>query len=244
MVGRTALRSLLLAILLAGAPPLLPQTKEAVLAVYNWAPLLYEDANDPGPLARIVIGSLEAVGYRVRVVGSSFARVMEGLYSGEVDLSPGISITDERKGKMWFSAPLVNLKMGFIFKKGRIRYNSIDDLARFTGGVMHGTFWEKILSDHGIRYEAVSGQEQNIQKLISDRIDFACLPEPIALHLLRVSGDDPAKYSFVLYRLDPQPVGISKATKVKNLASDFNRGLLLFMRTQAYMSIMRGIGGP
>jgi ABC-type amino acid transport substrate-binding protein len=220
---------------------LVSQNKYVTLAVYAWEPLLYDDINNPGPLAEIVSGSLEAVGYRVTLVGLPFARVQAELYSGNVDLSPGVTITDERKEKLWFSTPILYLRMGFVFKKDGIKYKSLSDLASLTGGVMRGTFWEKILADNGLKYETVVDQNQNIQKLISNHINYACLPEVIAFYLLRANGEDISKYEFGLYRLDPQPVGISRATKIKGLAANFERGLSIFKQTKKYQNIMNSL---
>jgi ABC-type amino acid transport substrate-binding protein len=233
--------NLLLGLCLLFSVPLVSQNKDATLAVYAWEPLLYNDVNNPGPLAKLVSGSLEAAGYRVTIVGLSFARVLEKLYSGEVDLSPGISITNERKEKLLFSTPVMYLRMGFVFKKDRIEYRSLSDFATLTGGVMRGTFWEKMLADNGLKYETVIEQDQNIQKLINDRIDYACLPDIIAFYLLQANGEDVSKYQFGLYRLDPQPVGISKATKKKGLAADFERGFLIFKQTKEYQDIMNNM---
>ena len=219
----------------------LASQKNVTLAVYAWEPLLYNDINNPGPLAKIAIGSLKAAGYRVTIVGLPFARVLEELYSGAVDLSPGISITNERKTKLWFSTPIMYLRMGFIFKKDRIQYRSLSDLASLTGGVMRGTFWEKVLTDNGLKHETVIGQAQNIQKLIYNHIDYACLPDIIAFYLLKVNGEDISKYNFGLYRLDPQPVGISKATRIEGLAADFENGILVFKKTKEYQDIINNI---
>jgi polar amino acid transport system substrate-binding protein len=214
------------------------ETNTVTMGVYKWEPYISEQAKNHGVLAEIAVAALEKMGYAVVMKPYPFARIMVHLKDGEIDLAPAISQTDERKMFLDFSSPIYDLEQGFTFKKGKIMYTTITDLKPYIGGIMRGTFWVKELGAAGIRYEEVTEQEQNIKKLVAERVDFVCMPKEIAGYLLKTLGEDPSQYEFGLFIIQGQPVGISQKTLFKELREDFEKGLTIIKSDGTYDEII------
>lgn len=214
------------------------ETRTAILGVFPWEPYVSEKKDDHGMFTEIVVSALKAVGYDTTIKGYQFGRIMHYLESGDIDLSPAISPTDERKKFIDFTSSIYDVDMVFIYKKRSFQGSSIDDLKGRTGGVMTGTFWEDVLNRSGIKYETVTSQEQNVQKLITGRVDFVCMPKTIAQRIIIQLGDDPNSYEYLLYKREGQPVGISKKTKLRDLKTDFEKGLTIIKHNGTYDKIV------
>lgn len=214
------------------------EAKQVTMGVYKWEPYVGEQKDKYGILADIVVAVLEKTGYEVDIKPFPFARIMKKLETGEIDLAPGISRTKERERFLDFSSPIYDVEQGFTSKKGRIPYKTIADLTPYTGGIMRGTFWVEELEAAGIRYEEVAEQEQNIMKLTSDRVDFVCMPKEIAFYLINKLGKDQNNYDFGLFKIEGQPVGISRKTQFKELREDFEKGLAAIKSDGTYDKIL------
>ncbi|WP_018607630.1 substrate-binding periplasmic protein [Uliginosibacterium gangwonense] len=208
------------------------------MGVFSWEPYVSTNPEHYGVISEIAITALERTGYKIEVHDYPFSRVMKNLEFGIIDIAPAISPNTERAKTVDFSSPIYNVEMGFTFKKGRIHYQTISDLKAYTAGVMLGTFWINELTSAGILYEGAAEQEQNIRKLILDRVDFVCMPKGVAWHLLTQMGEDPNNYEFGLFKHEGQPLGISKRTPFKTLREDFERGLASIKRDGTYDKIV------
>jgi polar amino acid transport system substrate-binding protein len=217
---------------------LLAETKTITMGIYDWEPYVSKKQENHGLLSEIIDVALERMGYTVVIKVIPFARIIEDLKTGNIDISPAISQNDERSKNIYFTSPVYDLSMGFIYKKGKINYNNIDDLKEYKGGIMAGTFWAQELEAAGIRYEEVTEQEQNMKKLISGRVDFVCMPKEIAFYLIKTLGEDPSDYDFKLFRMDGQPAGISRKTKSKELPDDFEKGMGIIRNDGTYDKII------
>ena len=208
------------------------------MGIFEWEPFLSSQKRQHGLLGDLSIAALEKKGYSVVIESYPFARIMEYLKTGKIDFAPAISVTEERKTFLNFSSSIHETEQGFTFKKGTIPYITIKDLKPYTGGILRGSFWQQELEATGIHYEEVKGQEQNIKKLMANRVDFVCMPKEIALYLIKELKDDPGQYEFCPLRTEEQTAGISKKTSFPELLEDFNHGLALIKQDGTYDRIL------
>ena len=214
------------------------ETKTITIGVYNWEPLVSVTQKNHGVLTKIIVSVLKKMGYTVVIKNYPFARIISCLENGEIDISPAISKNVERNKVIDFSSSIYDLEQGVVFKKGRIHFRTFIDLRSYKGGIMRGTFWARELKAAGISYEEVTEQEQNIEKLAANRVDFVCMPKEVAFNIINKLGKDQTKYDFRLLRLEEQPAGISKKTKFMTLRGDFEKGLNIIKRNGTYDKII------
>ena len=74
------------------------------VGIYKLEPYLGPKLKQQGLLTALTVAALEQAGYQAQVVNYPLVRLIDGLGSGEIDLAPGITPTDERKRLMRFSA--------------------------------------------------------------------------------------------------------------------------------------------
>ena len=216
----------------------LAQPKIVKLGLFPWEPLISENQPGHGVFSEIIVSAFDRVGYKVESKFYPFARLIQMLESGEIDVAPGVSKNEERLKIFDYSSMLYDVNMGFTFKNSKVKYNSIADIKNLKGGIMRRTFWAKELDGLGIKYEEVTDHDPNIQKLITDRIDFVCMPKEVAFNYLKLKGEDLSKYGFGLHRKEGQPMAISKKSKLTGLLNAFEKGLSAIKADGTYDKII------
>ena len=109
--------------------------------------------------------------------------------------------TEERENLFKWVGPISPTKVALIAKKSRnIQINSIDDLSKYTIGVITDDIAEQTLINmrvDGLILDDVSRTIMNIKKLNSERIDLWGYAEEVAKWELKSNGFNPNEYETV-----------------------------------------------
>jgi len=89
---------------------------------------------------------------------------------------------------------------------------NLDDYRHFTIGVLHGSYQEKYLQEHGFTaLEPFANYGQGYQMLRAGRIDLWAANQLTALSTVRQMHDDPARYLHTVFTFHDLPQGMSMA---------------------------------
>lgn len=235
---RIALSGVAAAVLLLCGANAMAQAAKVTVGVFPWEPYVSKWQEGHGMLTEMLTAALKAGQYEAAIRKESFAKALELLQGGEIDLVPGVSRTEERARTIDFTSDFYVVDMTVVFRKGAIVYETMKDLKNSLGGVMEGTFWMKMLDQEGIRYETSATQQQNIRKLIAGNVDFVCMPKDVAVTIMRQLDEDTDEFEFVCVKRDGQPVGVSKKTRFKTLRDDLEKGLAAIKSDGTYDAIV------
>ena len=224
------------------------QDKKIVLATDPWPPFYGPDIKNGGYLTEIVKESFKRVGYDCKVEFVPWKRAVDEAKKGKYDGLLGAFYTEDRLKDFKYSEPVTESQLVFFSKKGRdIPYKKLEDLSQYKIGVIGGyQYSEEFDAAEYLYKEEVPKVEQNIKKVIADRIDIFIDSKEVVLYLLRTTLSD---YSGLLEMIDP-PYKINqlyipiskKVTNYEQIVHDFNRGLSMIREDGTYDNIMKNRG--
>jgi len=217
-------------LLMSLAMPALAQEKKVALVASEFPPFSGEQLPNGGPVIEITVEAFKKVGYQVEVTFLPFARQIEYAKNGEVDGIIMLWHTKEREEWSLFSDPLPACRIGFYKRKSdTISFSTYADLKPYKIGIVRGYANPPGFDEAKLNTDAVTFDQQNLQKLQANRIDLALIDKWVAQYLIRTKFP---QFEAELEWMDPplqitqQYLAISK--KVANYeqkSRDFNQGL-------------------
>ena len=224
------------------------------LAIDNWQPLFDEQAEGYGLFAQIVTRSFAAQGVTVNYVFCPWSRALLKAIDGEVDGTPGWTITPDREQQFHYSDSVMELSgVFFHLTKNPLQWQSVADLkGKIIGGTIgynYGDLLETAAYDGTIIMDRVSTDAQNLKKLVLGRIElFPQVLEvgydQIRTHLspeeAKLITHHPKPYRHTTYHL------MLSKSKVDNarLISLFNAGLRELKESGQYAQIIAASQRP
>ncbi len=143
----------------------------------EWPPLEFVDAN--GDLAGFeieLLAALETVtDYKFEVTNVAWDGIFAGLANGAYDLvASGVSVTEERKPKMDFSTPIIEITQSIIAPTDETGLKKLNELKNKKIGVQIGTTGHIVLLDNedlNIEIKAYDNVALAIEDLINGNLD-------------------------------------------------------------------------
>ncbi|RUM47511.1 MAG: hypothetical protein DSY80_00850 [Desulfocapsa sp.] len=109
--------------------------------------------------------------------------------------------TAQREEQFKWVGPIIELTMGLIAQKNKhISINSVDDLKNYRIGTIRDGAPEQLLISAGFpvdKLERVTKPEQNIKKLVRDRIDMLAFNRDSTRYTMKHMGLNPEDYEMV-----------------------------------------------
>ena len=145
-------------------------------------PLFYQDESKQwvGLTIDLTKELLNEANCDVHFENINWARSLELMKSGQVDMMMNMSITDERKEYIHFIGPHNNETIQLLLKKSvNTEIQSLDDIKNLPGkiGIQHGAYFGKAFKDKiendpvfADKFEKTYSQENNVKKLKLGRI--------------------------------------------------------------------------
>lgn len=159
-------------------PALSAEKPEMVLGTDAWPPFTINDDKSPYGMRGIDIDALgllaEKMGVSLRVVHIPWARSLEYMKSGEIDLLTGLAYTNERAEYIRYTEiPYYTAAPAFYVSKGKAgMVRSYSDLYRYrVGYVRSSAYFEPFNSDAKIDKYPVSNEDQLLQMLVRNRVE-------------------------------------------------------------------------
>lgn len=219
-----------------------------VLATDPWPPYYGPDLNDGGYFTDIVTEAFKRVGYTCEVKFVPWKRALERAQRGSYDGILGAFYAESRTRDFAYSEPISESHLAFFSKKGRgIRYQTLQDLSQYSIGVIRGySYSEEFEAATELRTEEVNRVEQNIEKVLANRIDLFIDSQEVVSYLLNTTLSDQKDQLEMLtppYKTNTLYVLISKKNpQHQRIVNDLNRGLQMLKEDGTYDAILKEHG--
>jgi ABC-type amino acid transport substrate-binding protein len=124
-----------------------------------------------------------------------FGDVIKGMESGSIDGSAALWITDERKKDFLFSDPYLNNQLVLVGPKGSdVSATSFEDLTGKRLGVIENYAYGDINETQHIILISGNGNQQNLERLLSGKIDFMLVDALIIQYMLKYQLNDVTEF--------------------------------------------------
>jgi polar amino acid transport system substrate-binding protein len=143
-----------------------------------YPPVSWSDGTHVRGLAPSVVKNLFGqLGYDVEVVVlGNWKRCLLDVAEGRVDVVLAYSTAQREQSMLFSTVPVLREEVAlFINRQHPVKFDTLDDLARYRGGLLfgesYGVEFDRMVARHN-NIEWVSDSRQNFGKLIRGRIDF------------------------------------------------------------------------
>lgn len=225
------------------------QPKQIVIAGQEWAPYSGVKLLNGGFLSEIATAAFAKVGYAAEVKILPLKRALYETQDGKYEAILGMGYTQERTADFIYpQSACWESHFAFFAKKGRTwQYQTLADLCPAMVGLFRGTRHVQILKSVGcLKVNEVNTIQQNIQMLLTDRIDlFLDAADSVDYYLQQEFQDQKDQIVPVLPYFETTKVYIIFSKKVpqgQQLADDFDRGLALIKADGTYAGILQKHG--
>lgn len=170
------------------------QTTELKLASDVWPPFTNIEG-EKSIATEIVYEALNRQNIEVATEMLLFDEVLPGINSGDYDGSAALWVTEERKKDFLFSDPYLNNQLILVGQKGSdVSASSFDDLTGKRLGVIENYAYGDINATQHIIIVPGNGNQQNLEKLLSGKIDYMLVDAIIIQYLLKYQLNDVTKF--------------------------------------------------
>ena len=167
--------------------PVLANEKQITAVTEPWPPYMGPRLIDKGFLPEVLVEAFDQFGYTVTVVFRPWARALNDVKKGEMDILCGAYYTEERTEFLAYSPPIAETPDSLFMKKGRnITYQKLADLKPYKIGVVRGAAHGKEFDAADfLNKQAVTHSGQNIRKLFVDKIDLMAGPRDVIKFIIQ-----------------------------------------------------------
>ncbi len=221
----------------------------ALITEPSWAPFYGEELKNGGYITEIIRQAFKAKGYNITVDWKPWKRAVVESETGLYDGLLGTYYNEERAKKLVYSDPIDKDEIVFFSKKGQgIKYENLTDLKPYVIGTGVGfTYTEEFDSADYLEKFPVVSTEQNIRRLISNRIDLFVDSKKVVLHIIKIKlPEHIGALEILTPELEAQHLHIGFSKKKphhKQLVQDFNQGLKIIKENGTFdeIKILYGI---
>jgi len=222
--------------------------KHIVLSTCNYSPYYAEALPDGGYFTDIARKAFQRAGYMLEIKWVPWKRALLLAKKGKTHGVLGIAYNDERTQHFIYSDVIDTDNYVFFARKGHsISYKGLSDLKTYRVGVWAGSIMAKELKSAGFkRLQNVTRDDQNVKKLLLDRID--CFPGSERAMLYYINNNFPEKINDIVllkppYKTYPYYITISKKSpNHATIITDFNKGLLQIRQDGTIEKILKKYG--
>ena len=172
-----------------------------------------------------------------------FVDVIKGMKSGKINGSAALWITDERKADILFSNPYLNNQLVLVGAKGSdVSATSFEDLTGKRLGVIENYAYGDINATQHIILISGKGNQQNLERLLSGKIDFMLVDALIIQYMLKYQLNDVTEFLEIgktPLLVKPLHFGISKdVPDAELIISHFNEAIQDMIADGTYHRIL------
>ncbi len=171
------------------------QTTELKLASDIWPPFTNIESKKTFA-TDLVTEALNRIGINTKIEIVVFGDILKGIDSGDFDGSAALWINDERKRNYLFSNPYLHNQLILVGKKGcNVSASSFSELSGKRIGVIEHYAYGIDESDvKKINFVRSSSDQQNLERLLSDQIDYMLVDALLIQYLLKFQVNDVSEF--------------------------------------------------
>ncbi len=169
--------------------------KKVSLATLDWAPYIDQNIQGKGYVYEVVVEAFKRSGYKADIKFYPWARAVNLVESGDVDVLFPEYYDESRKKTCVFSESFPGGPVGLFKRKSlKVSYSAdplkeqtkaLKALSKYSFGVVRGYVNTKAFDDATfLKKEVAVSDEINLKKLNGERIDFIFIDKFVALYLL------------------------------------------------------------
>lgn len=163
------------------------QARSLTLSLPDYPPYMGEQLVEQGILTQVVRTVFLRAGIHIKLVAVPNNRAIEGARNGLYDGSFGWARTPEREADLYYSAPVMSLRMVFCQRRGEnYRWSTLADLAPHRLGVTRGNFYSSDF-DALVSAGTLLTDVANLRKLLARRIDLLPIDAEVGPFLIQTA---------------------------------------------------------
>lgn len=197
----------------------------------TWPPLEFidESGNLTGFEVELIPLIGEKVGVKMSVKNIPWDTIFAGLANGAYDgVASGVTVTEERKGTMAFSTPILEAGQVVIVRTAdKVKYQGIDDLGGKAIGVQIGTTGDFSLENYPVVRRAYDDIGLAIEDLINGNVEAAVCDSLIASDFVLENAGYKGKLTVVGEPFTEEDIAIAVQKNNSELLDLINKGLAL-----------------
>lgn len=211
-----------------------------------WPPFILKDGQT-GLATEVVKAAFKSEGHSVDLKILPWARALDGVKKGSIDMLIATWHTKERTAYLRYSNPYAQNNIKFIKRKGdTYEFNGLDSLSGLKVGILRGYGYNSdFLNASNFTRPETSDFIANIKKVIAKRIDLTLEDEIVGKALLSKHPDLSSKIEFTSNGLSTNDVHVSSGianSKSQNIVNIFNSGLEKIKADGTYDAIFKKYG--
>lgn len=218
------------------------------LAYVDYPPYYGSQLEDKGPISEIIVEAFKRVNYTVVLhFVPSWARGLKDTREGKYDGLYSGWFREERKKSFVFSDPLPPNEVGFYKRKtDNIAFNNLEDLMPYSIGVVLGYANATVFELADLNTHAVEKENQNIGKLLLNRVDLVLIDKGVGRYILNseyADQSDMVEWMSPAIEIAEQHLMLSRQIdQYQQKIDDFNLGLGLLHEQNIVEEIMKKHG--
>ena len=152
-----------------------------------WPPYMGPKLIDNGFLPQVLEAAFHRVGYSVDVEFKAWEDALNDVKTGQKEVLCGAYYAVEREQYLVYSEPVAEAQDVLFAKVGKnLSYQQLSDLKPYKIGVVSGAVHGKEFdAAEFLTKEAVSQRDQNIRKLLVDKIDLMAGPRDVINYMIK-----------------------------------------------------------
>jgi len=208
-----------------------------------WPPFIKTDG-DPGISVEIVRAALESQGHQMEMKILPWARALDSVKKGSIDILVATWFTEERTAFLRYSEPYGENSIKFIKRKGDgFEFNGMDSLSGKKVGIIRGYgYGTEFLNAGNFTRPETQDLIANVKKLIANRIDLTLEDEIVARSLMAKHPGMVDKIEFTSNALSVNKLYVTSGTANANseaIIDAFNKGLEAIKANGTYDAILK-----
>lgn len=205
-----------------------------------WPPFV-QDQGDPGLSVELVRAALEHGGYELEMTIMPWARAINQVKEGAIDVLVATWYTEERTDYLRYSEPYIQNQLKFIKRAGdSFEFNGLDSLTGKTVGVVRDYgYGDDFSNAPNFSRPETTNIASNLLKLKAGRIDLTLEDEIVALSTMKNEGIDPSEFEFTNNALSVNDLYVSSGKPIpaaRKLSRRSTGGCRPFVRTEPWPS--------
>ncbi|OOE85810.1 amino acid ABC transporter substrate-binding protein [Salinivibrio siamensis] len=212
-----------------------------------WPPFVTTDPNRPGISVELVKAAMATQGYEVEFKNMPWARALDAVSKGNIDLLPATWHTEARTEFLRYSNPYMSNQLTFIKRADDVfQFSSLNDLqGKVVGIVRDYGYGDAFLEATHFDKPAANNLATNLKKLLADRIDLTLEDKVVAQSVMQEEGLDSNQFAFTDQALSTNPLHITsgKANPDSQMfINAYNKGLNTIKADGTFEKILKKYG--
>ena len=212
-----------------------------------WPPFITSDPNMPGISVEVVTAAMKTQGYDVQFKIMPWARALDEVKNGRVDLLPATWYTKERTAYLRYSSPYIENELSFIkLADNPFEYDGLASLKGLNVGIVRGYGYDsEFMADTGFNRPESGDLATNLKKLLSKRIDLTVEDKIVSLSIMKEQGIDSSQFAFTQKSMSRNPVhvtsGIANHNSQKYIDA-YEKGIAEIKQNGTFDAILKKYG--